>query len=210
MPYVDGFIVAVPKKKLAEYKKLSLKAGKVFREYGALDYREWVADDVKVGKWTSFPRAVKRKPGLLTKLLRDGEPSIEVRGAKDSLELGIWKNSAQRTELVKRLLTEGLVRNFETALRGAKNQTRIWLSSADLIEIDGEQCILVISDDITEQRRSEQQLRDVSARLIRAQEEERLVRPVLLGRLLYEHFVEGRGLLVALELIFAHDHVVTW
>jgi PAS domain S-box-containing protein len=90
-----------------------------------------------------------------------------------SLELGIWKNSAQRTELVKRLLTEGLVRNFETALRGAKNQTLIWLSSADLIEIDGEQCILVISDDITEQRRSEQQLRDVSARLIRAQEEER-------------------------------------
>ena len=90
-----------------------------------------------------------------------------------SLELGIWENSAQRTELVKRLLTDGLVRNFETALRGAKKQTRIWLSSADLIEIDGEQCILVISDDITEQRRSEQQLRDVSARLIRAQEEER-------------------------------------
>ena len=63
MPYVDGFIVAVPKKKLAAYKKLSMKAGKIFREYGALDYREWVADDVKVGKWTSFPRAVKRKPG---------------------------------------------------------------------------------------------------------------------------------------------------
>jgi PAS domain S-box-containing protein len=90
-----------------------------------------------------------------------------------SLELGIWKNSAQRAELVRRLQTDGLVRNFETALRGAKNQTLIWLSSADLIEIDGEQCILVISDDITEQRRSEQQLRDVSARLIRAQEEER-------------------------------------
>lgn len=90
-----------------------------------------------------------------------------------SLELGIWENSAQRTELVRRLKTEGLVRNFQTALRGATNQTLIWLSSADLIEIDGEQCILVISDDITEQRRSEQQLRDVSARLIRAQEEER-------------------------------------
>jgi uncharacterized protein YbaA (DUF1428 family) len=63
MPYVDGFIVAVPKKNLAAYKKLSLKCGKVWREYGALDYREWVADDVKVGKWTSFPRAVKLKPG---------------------------------------------------------------------------------------------------------------------------------------------------
>jgi uncharacterized protein YbaA (DUF1428 family) len=63
MPYVDGFIVAVPKKKLEAYAQLSKKAGKVWREYGALDYREWVADDVKVGKFTSFPRSVKLKPG---------------------------------------------------------------------------------------------------------------------------------------------------
>ena len=41
---------------------MSTTWGKVWREYGALDYREWVADDVKVGKLTSFPRAVKRKP----------------------------------------------------------------------------------------------------------------------------------------------------
>ena len=63
MTYVDGFIVAVPKKNLAAYKKLSLKCGKVWREHGALDYREWVAEDVKVGKRTSFPRSVKLKPG---------------------------------------------------------------------------------------------------------------------------------------------------
>ena len=62
MAYVDGFIVAVPKKNLDAYKKLSKLCGKVWREHGALDYREWVADDVKVGKWTSFPRAVKKKP----------------------------------------------------------------------------------------------------------------------------------------------------
>jgi uncharacterized protein YbaA (DUF1428 family) len=63
MSYVDGFIVAVPKKNLDAYVRLSKKCGKVWREYGALDYREWVADDVKVGKRTSFPRAVKLKPG---------------------------------------------------------------------------------------------------------------------------------------------------
>ena len=63
MPYVDGFIVAVPKKKLEAYTRLSKKCGKVWREYGALDYREWVADDVKVGKLTSFPRSVKLKRG---------------------------------------------------------------------------------------------------------------------------------------------------
>ena len=63
MPYVDGFIVAVPKKNLDAYKSLAKKAGKIWREFGALDYHEWVADDVKVGKLTSFPRAVKLKPG---------------------------------------------------------------------------------------------------------------------------------------------------
>ena len=63
MPYVDGFIVPVPKKNLAAYRRLAKKAGKVWREHGALDYREWVAEDVKVGKLTSFPRSVKMKPG---------------------------------------------------------------------------------------------------------------------------------------------------
>ena len=63
MPYVDGFIVAVPKKNLEAYRRMAKKAGKVWREHGALDYREWVADDVKVGKRTSFPRSVKLKPG---------------------------------------------------------------------------------------------------------------------------------------------------
>ena len=63
MPYVDGFIVPVPKKNLAAYRSLAKKAGKIWREYGALDYCEWVAEDVKVGKLTSFPRSVKLKPG---------------------------------------------------------------------------------------------------------------------------------------------------
>ncbi len=63
MSYVDGFIVAVPKKNLDAYRKMSMKAGKIWREHGALDYREWVADDVKVGKFTSFPRSVKLKGG---------------------------------------------------------------------------------------------------------------------------------------------------
>jgi uncharacterized protein YbaA (DUF1428 family) len=62
MPYVDGFIVAVPKKNLDAYVRMAKRSGKVWREHGALDYREWVADDVKVGKRTSFPRSVKLKP----------------------------------------------------------------------------------------------------------------------------------------------------
>jgi uncharacterized protein YbaA (DUF1428 family) len=61
--YVDGFVVPVPTKNLAAYRRMARKAGKVWKEYGALDYKEWIADDVKVGKLTSFPRSVKLKPG---------------------------------------------------------------------------------------------------------------------------------------------------
>jgi len=63
MSYVDGFVVPVPKKKIAAYRSMAQKAGKVWREHGALEFRECVADDVKVGKWTSFPRSVKLKRG---------------------------------------------------------------------------------------------------------------------------------------------------
>jgi uncharacterized protein YbaA (DUF1428 family) len=63
MAYVDGFIVPVPVKNLRAYRRIAQQAGKVWREHGALEYREFVADDVKVGKWTSFPRSVKLKRG---------------------------------------------------------------------------------------------------------------------------------------------------
>jgi len=63
MRYVDGFVLPVPKKNLGAYRRLARKAGKIWMEYGALEYVECVADDVKAGKFTSFPRSVKLKPG---------------------------------------------------------------------------------------------------------------------------------------------------
>jgi uncharacterized protein YbaA (DUF1428 family) len=63
MPYVDGFVVPVPKKKLQAYRAMARKAGKIWREHGALQVRECVADDVKPGKRTSFPQSVKLRPG---------------------------------------------------------------------------------------------------------------------------------------------------
>jgi uncharacterized protein YbaA (DUF1428 family) len=63
MSYVDGFLVPVPKKKLGAYRRMAQKAAKVWRDHGALEVHECVADDVKVGKWTSFPRSVKLKRG---------------------------------------------------------------------------------------------------------------------------------------------------
>jgi uncharacterized protein YbaA (DUF1428 family) len=57
--YVDGFVLPVPKKNMTAYRTMARKAGKIWREHGALEYIEAVADDVKPGKWTSFPQSVK-------------------------------------------------------------------------------------------------------------------------------------------------------
>ena len=57
--YVDGFVVPVPKDKIDEYRAIAADAGGLWREHGALEYRECIADDVAVGEVTSFPRSVK-------------------------------------------------------------------------------------------------------------------------------------------------------
>jgi len=62
MAYVDGFVVPVPKRKVDVYRRMARKAGKIWKEHGALAFRECIADDVKKGKLTSFPQAVKLKP----------------------------------------------------------------------------------------------------------------------------------------------------
>lgn len=63
MPYVDGFVLAVPTDRMDDYKALARRAGEVWKEYGALSYVECLADDVPVGELTSFPRAVQQKDG---------------------------------------------------------------------------------------------------------------------------------------------------
>lgn len=63
MSYVDGYVLPVPRKSLAAYRRMAKDAGKVWRQHGARQYVETVADDVKPGKWTSFPQSVKLKRG---------------------------------------------------------------------------------------------------------------------------------------------------
>lgn len=63
MRYVDGFVLPVPKKNIAAYRRIARRMGKLWKEYGALEYVECVADDVKPGKLTSFPQSVKLKAG---------------------------------------------------------------------------------------------------------------------------------------------------
>jgi uncharacterized protein YbaA (DUF1428 family) len=61
--YVDGFVLPLPKRNLDAYRRMSRKAGKIWLEHGALEYRECVADDVQKGEVTSFPRSVQLKRG---------------------------------------------------------------------------------------------------------------------------------------------------
>ena len=63
MRYVDGFLIPLPKKKVQAYRRIALKAGKIWREYGALEFRECVGDDLAVKGMMPFSRRLKLKPG---------------------------------------------------------------------------------------------------------------------------------------------------
>jgi uncharacterized protein YbaA (DUF1428 family) len=63
MSYVDGFVLAVPRSKMQSYRRMSQRAGKVWREHGAVEYRECVGDDLKMKMGVPFPRLAKAKPG---------------------------------------------------------------------------------------------------------------------------------------------------
>jgi len=68
MVYVDGFVIPMPKKNVEEYRRMARAAGKVWREHGALEFRECIADQLEVddpqgNKVSPFPRMVKLKPG---------------------------------------------------------------------------------------------------------------------------------------------------
>ena len=63
MDYVDGFVLAVPRRKLAEYRRIARAAGKIWKEFGAIDYRECVGDDVSGKAAKLFKRCVRLKAG---------------------------------------------------------------------------------------------------------------------------------------------------
>jgi uncharacterized protein YbaA (DUF1428 family) len=63
MRYVDGYVLPVPKKNLADYRRMAKKASTIWREHGALEYRECIGDDLKVKFGVPFPRLAKAKPG---------------------------------------------------------------------------------------------------------------------------------------------------
>ena len=63
MPYADGYVIPVPKKNIATYRRIAAKAGKIWREHGALDYKECAGDDLDVKWGVPFPKMMKLKRG---------------------------------------------------------------------------------------------------------------------------------------------------
>ena len=61
--YIDAFVIPLKKTKIAEYRRIAEKAGRIWREYGALDYKECIGDDLKIATMTPFPRLAKTKQG---------------------------------------------------------------------------------------------------------------------------------------------------
>jgi uncharacterized protein YbaA (DUF1428 family) len=87
--YVDGFILPIPRKKLAAYKIMAKLASKVWLDHGAIDYVECIADDVKPGKVTSFPQAVKLKKGEVV-----------------FFSWATYKNRAHRDKVMKKVMND--------------------------------------------------------------------------------------------------------
>lgn len=87
--YVDGFVLPVPRKNLAAYRKMATLMGKISKEYGALQYVECVADNVKKGKVTSFPQSVK---------LKSGEVVV--------FSYIVYKNRADRDRIFKKMMND--------------------------------------------------------------------------------------------------------
>ena len=89
MSYVDGYVLPVPRRKLAAYRRMANEAGKIWRKYGALQYVESAADDVQPGKWTSFPQSVK---------LKKGEVVV--------FSFVVYKSRKQRDRIMKKIMVE--------------------------------------------------------------------------------------------------------
>ena len=89
MEYVDGYVLPVPKKNLQAYRRLAQKAGRIWREHGALEFRECVGEDLNVKMGVPFPRRIKLMPGetvLFSWIV------FKSRAHRDRVNAKVWKD----------------------------------------------------------------------------------------------------------------------
>lgn len=118
MRYVDGFVVPVPQKNLAAYRRLARKAGAIWKEYGALEYIECVADDVQPGKHTSFPQSVKLK-----------------RGEVVVFAWIVYKSRAQRDRINKQVMADPRLANMDPKSMPFDGSRMFWGGFKTIVEL---------------------------------------------------------------------------
>jgi len=112
MAYVDGFVLPLPKSKIEAYRAVAETAGTVWREHGALEYREWIADDVKPGTLTSFPQSVNLEDGetvvfaWITYASREQRDQVNEKVMQDPRLADLMKPGAQPFD-AKRMIYGG-------------------------------------------------------------------------------------------------------
>jgi uncharacterized protein YbaA (DUF1428 family) len=87
--YIDGYVLPVPKKKVRAYRRLAEKTGKIWREHGALEFRECIGDDLNVKMLVPFPRVVKPKPG---ETIFFSWIVFKSRAHRDRVNAKVWKD----------------------------------------------------------------------------------------------------------------------
>jgi uncharacterized protein YbaA (DUF1428 family) len=107
--YVDGFVLPVPKKNKAAYRKMAQKAGKVWMDHGALEFVECIADDVTKGKWTSFPRSVKLKPSEVV-----------------WFSYIVYKSRKDRDRIMKKVMADPRLKNMEPGKMPFDGKRMFW------------------------------------------------------------------------------------
>ena len=107
--YVDGFILPVPRKNLAKYRKLAKLSGKVWREHGAIDYVECIAHDVPAGKITSFAKSVKLKKGEVV-----------------FFSWATYKSKAHRDSVMKKVMSDPRLADMVTGIMPFDGMRMFW------------------------------------------------------------------------------------
>lgn len=118
--YVDGFVLPVPKKNLKEYLKMARLASKVWKDHGAIDYFECIEDDVKPGKYTSFPQSVKLKKGEVV-----------------FFSWATYKSRKHRDQVMKKVMADPRLANYSPDTMPFDGKRMFWGGFKTMVRVQG-------------------------------------------------------------------------
>lgn len=116
--YVDGFVIKIPKKGLPAYKKISKAAGKIWMDYGALEYRECVGEDMKIPFGVPFTKLTKAKPGELV-----------------IFSWIVYKSKSHRNSVNKKVMSDERMKNFDPAQMPFDAKKMSWGGFETIVDI---------------------------------------------------------------------------